>query len=329
MLPPLNLENASQYQRTTLIAPRRGSGIPPGHGLKMIRLIGKGSNNAVYLYKTKDDQLVVVRQPRRKSDTQRVGNATWEFRNTAIAVQLHAAPLLYDAWYNRHASDDQRGGLHMISEYFPQDMHNLIMDTPEMVAPLSDKLRAEITSHIRKMADHHLFCYDLKPSNMVFRESPFAVRFIDFGRDFCEWRPYSEGNEFTERAPVLSFVQTLCERYADDRMSASKLYTELIYVVMMLLLSSNIAFTIDQSRTASRRTFADNQLLNFMGTALQELREQTCGKHIKLIKEVLRQRDIRDTLRHYMGRRNCGTKRCFHYASFCHKARRVDDLVLA
>ncbi len=317
MLSPLDLENASQYQRTVLIAPRRGSGLPHGYGLKVVRLIGKGSNNAVYLYKTKHDQLVIVRQPRRKSDTQRVGNATWEFRNTAIAVQLGVAPFLYDAWYNRHASEDQRGGLHMIAEYFPQDMHNLIMDTPEMVAPLSDQLRNEITSHIRKMANNHLFCYDLKPSNMVFRDNPFAVRFIDFGRDFCEWRPYSEDNEFIERAPVLSFMQSLCEKYADDRLPASKLYTELIYMVMMLLLSSNIAFTIDQSRTASRRTFADNQLLNFMGTALQELRDQTRGKHIKLIKEVLRQRDIRDTLRHYMGRRNCGTKRCFHYASFC------------
>ena len=99
VLNPLTLDDASKYQRTTLITPRKGTGLPSGHGLRLVKLLGKGSNNAVYLYKTKKDELVVVRQPRRKSDTQRVGNATWEFRNTAIAVQLEIAPLLYDAWY--------------------------------------------------------------------------------------------------------------------------------------------------------------------------------------------------------------------------------------
>ena len=203
MFAPLDLENSHQYQRSTLIAQRKGTGLPIGYGLRRVKLIGKGSNNAVHLYKTKTDQLVVVRQPRRKSDTQRVGNATWEFRNTAIAVQLQAAPALYDAWYNRHSTPDQRGGLHMICEYYPRDMHAVIMDTPESVYPIEKELRTLVVQHLRKMADNHLFCYDLKASNMVFRDQPFDVRFIDFGRDFCEWRPYSENNEYLERAPVL------------------------------------------------------------------------------------------------------------------------------
>jgi hypothetical protein len=317
MLTPLNLENSSQYQRTTLITQRKGTGIPNGFGLRQVKLIGKGSNNAVYLYRTKHEQLVVVRQPRRKSDTQRVGNATWEFRNTAIAVQLKAAPTLYDAWYNRHSTPDQRGGLHMICEYYPKDVHAVIMDTPASVYPIEHDMRALVVKHLRKMAENHLFCYDLKPSNMVFRDDPFDVRFIDFGRDFCEWRPYSNENEYLERAPVLSFMQTLADKHADDRISAPKLYIDLIFTVMLIVLSSNIAYTIDQSRTASRRSFADNRTLNFMGKAARELRVQMQGKHIKLIKEIMRQRDIRDTLRHYMGRRNCGTKRCFHYAGFC------------
>ena len=316
MLAPLNLENSSQYQRTTLIAPRRGSGLPTGYGLRLVRLLGKGSNNAVYLYKTKSDQYVVVRQPRRKSDTQRVGNATWEFRNTAIAVQLGVAPVLYDAWYNRHSSSEQRGGLHIICEHYPKDLHALLMDTPQSVSQRSIQLRHLIVSHLRKMANAHLFCYDLKPSNMVYREEPFDVRFIDFGRDFCEWRPYSEDNEFLERAPVLSYIQTLAEQNADERYPAKKLYEDLIFAVMLLMLSSNIAYTLDESRTASRQSFADNKLLNFMGEAAQSLRMRTRGAHVRLIKEILRQRDIRDTLRHYMGRRNCGTKRCFSYAGF-------------
>ncbi len=317
MLTPLNLENSAHYQRTNLIAQRKGTGLPNGFGLRQIKLIGKGSNNAVYLYKTKNDQLVVVRQPRRKSDTQRVGNATWEFRNTAIAVQLNAAPALYDAWYNRHSTPDQRGGLHMICEYYPKDVHAVIMDTPDSVYPIEQALRTLVVKHLRNMANNHLFCYDLKPSNMVFRDDPFDVRFIDFGRDFCEWRPYSTDNEYLERAPVLSFIQTLADQHADDRLPATKLYADLIYAVMLIVLSSNIAFTIDQSRTASRHSFANNRMLNFLGEAARDLRSQTRGSHVKLIKDIIRQRDVRDTLRHYMGRRNCGTKRCFSYAGFC------------
>lgn len=319
-LPVLNLEDASKYQRTTLVTPRRGTGIPHGHGLKLLKLIGKGSNNAVYLYKTKHGEMVVVRQPRRKSDTQRVGNATWEFRNTAIAVQIGVAPLLYDAWYNRHATTDQRGGLHIICEYFPKDLHALIMDTPEAVKALSSGLRERTVSHLRRMAESGLFCYDLKPSNMVFRDEPFDVRLIDFGRDFCEWRPYSDNNEYLERAPVCSYIQSLAEQHKSPRYTAQRLYIDLTFAVMLLILSSNISITLDQSRTASRRSFADNQILNFMSSAARDLREQTSGAHIQLLKKILRQRDIRDTLRHYMGRRNCGTKRCFHYAGFVSNA---------
>ncbi len=317
MLAPLNLEDSSKYQRTTLIAARRGSGLPSGYGLRMVRLLGKGANNAVYLYRTKNDQLVVVRQPRRKSDTQRVGNATWEFRNTAIAAQLGVAPALFDAWYNRHATSDQRGGLHMISEYYPRDMHSLIMDTPHIIVKHQHTLREQVVHHLRKMAEANLLCYDLKPSNMVVREDPsLDIRFIDFGRDFCEWRPYSDDNEFLERAPVLSYIQTLAEQNANGRYTAKQLYADLTFALMLLMLSSNIAFSIDESRTASRQSFADNTVLNFMGSAAKSLRANTRGLHVRLLKQILRQRDIRDTLRHYIGRRNCGTKRCFHYAGF-------------
>ena len=313
---PLKLDNAAQYQRTTLIAPRKGTGLPHGHGLRLVKLVGKGSNNAVYLYKTKDDQVVVVRQPRRRSDTQRVGNATWEFRNTAIAVQLGVAPLLYDAWYNRHATQEQRGGLHLVQEYFPQDMHELLIEKPDRVRPLIESLRSTIVKQLRIMADNYLFCYDLKPSNMVYRHEPFAVRFIDFGRDFCEWRPYSADNEYVERAPVLSFMQTLADANTADTSAAKKLYADLIFAVMVIILSSNIAFTLDSSRTASRQSFAENISLNFMATTAQEMRAELRGHEIKMLKDILRQRDIRDTLRHYMGRRNCGTKRTFAYAGF-------------
>ena len=317
MLAALNLDNAAQYQRTTLIAPRKGTGIPSGFGLREVKLLGKGSNNAVYLFRSKAGQEVVVRKPRRKSDTQRVGNATWEFRNTAIATQIGVAPTMYDAWYTRHTTSDQRGGLHIICDYYPKDMHSLLMDSPEVISDNAEEISAIVNGALRRMAEHSLFCYDLKPSNMVVREEPkLEIKLIDFGRDFCEWRPYSDQNEHLDRAPILSFVQSLADDNATARYPAKDLYVDLIYITMLVLLSSNIAYTLDQSSTASRHSFAENALLNFMGATLKSLRAQIPKAHVVLVKEILRQRDIRDTLRHYMGRRNCGTKRCFYYASF-------------
>ena len=136
----LNLDDASNYQRTKLIQSRHGTGLQ--FGIKLIKLLGKGSNNAVYLAQTKDGVKVVVRHPRRNSDTQRIGNASWEFRNTAIASQIGACPSIYDAWYVRHASKLQRCGLHFVCEYYPKDVHTLLCDNSQDVIPIAKELRS-------------------------------------------------------------------------------------------------------------------------------------------------------------------------------------------
>tara|TARA_B110000008_G_scaffold273812_1_gene308654 strand:- start:1583 stop:2536 length:954 start_codon:yes stop_codon:yes gene_type:complete len=311
----LNLEDAAKYQRTTLLQPRTGTGLK--FGIKLIKLLGKGSNNSVYLAECKDGTRVVVRQPRSKSDTQRIGNATWEFRNTAIATELGICPVMYDAWYVRHATRLQRGGLHIVCAYYSKDIHTLLVDTPYDVIPIAKELRSQTLKHLRNMADNYLFCYDLKPANMVFDHKPeIDVRLIDFGRDFCEWRPYSDNSEFLERAPVLSYIQTLADANATDRLTPDMLYKDLMYAVMVIMLSANIAYTLDQSRSAIRASFSERAILNFMAGGAAELRQNTRGKHTSLIKEILRHRDIKDTIRHYMTRRNCGTKRVFYYAGF-------------
>lgn len=310
----IDLQDAAKYQRTTLISSRTGNGLK--NGIKLIRLLGKGSNNAVFLAQDRDGEKCVVRQPRRNSDTQRIGNASWEFRNTAIAAQLGVCPKIFDAWYVRHATRFQRSGLHIVCDYFPKDVHSLLVDTPYDVIPIAQELRSQVVRHLRIMADNNLFCYDLKPSNMVFQNDPVVVKFIDFGRDFCEWRQYSDKNEYLERAPVLSYIQTLADEHADGNMTPEMLYTDLTFSVMVIMLSANIAYTLDQSRNAIRASFSERAILNFMAGAAAELRSSTRGKHVKLVKEVLRHREIRDTIRHYMGRRNCGTKRTFYYAGY-------------
>ena len=258
----------------------------------------------------------MVREPRTNSDTQRIGNATWEFRNTMIAAQIGVGPKVFDAWCVRHATSEQKSGLHIVCEYFPNDLHDLLVYNSSVIYSHFDLLRTQTLSHLQTMANNCLFCYDLKPSNIVLCQSPFQLRFIDFGRDFTEWRVYSEACEFVERAPISSFIQRLADALADERMTGRDLYPKLLYYVMVSLLSSNISFTIQQSSHAVRYSFAEKQTLNFLAECVRNERRQINPKYIPLIKEILRHRDLRDTIRHYMGRRNCGTKRTFHYACF-------------
>ena len=136
---PLNLDDAAKYQRTTLIQVRTGTGLK--FGLKLDKLLGKGSNNAVYLAHAKDGTPVVVRQPRRGSDTQKLNNASWEFRNTAIAANLNVCPVIYDAWYIRHATPLQRSGLHLVCDYYHRDIHSLLLESPMEVLPNANELR--------------------------------------------------------------------------------------------------------------------------------------------------------------------------------------------
>ncbi len=309
-------DQAANYQRTTLIAPRKGSGLP--RNLVIVRQLGKGSNNTVYLAHDEDGNDYVVRDPRRNSDTQRIGNASWEFRNTAIASGLGVAPTLYDAWYARHATKLQRSGLHMICAYYEDDLQSLVYDSPDKLLKIGGEIRKQAVSHLRRMADETMLCYDVKPSNMVFNVEPLDVRFIDFGRDFCEWRPFDEENAFLERAPVLSYIQTLVVEASstDSSVKVEQLYKDLIYATMLIMLSANIAYTVEDSRTDLKCSLARRSQLNFMACAALELREVTRGRDVKLIKKIMRHQEIRSTARHYMGRRNSGTKRMFRYANF-------------
>ena len=224
LLPILDVEHASQYQRTTLIQPRKGSGLPSGYGLREIKLLGKGSNNAVYLYKTKHGQEVVVRKPRRKSDTQRVGNALGVSKHRDRRRNRRGARHVRRVVHAAH-DDRPKGGLHIICDYYPKDMHTLLMESPEVISENTDEIASIVSKALRRMAENGLFCYDLKPSNMVVREDPkMDIKFIDFGRDFCEWRPYSDQNEHLDRAPILSFVQSLADDNANTRYPAKELY---------------------------------------------------------------------------------------------------------
>ena len=311
---PAEETRASLYQRTDLIRSRKGTGLPTG--LRLQRRLGKGSNNRVHLCITKRGDSYVYREPRSNSDTRRVGNATWEYRNSALAMHIGAGPTLYDAWYARRRTSKQAAGLHMVMEYFPQDVHSLLFDTPQLSMELAPSIREQCITHLRAMAEHGLFCYDLKPANMIYRRldgaTPIELKFIDFGRDFSEWRPYQIPYEFLERAPVSSYLQSLLE----DEPAAAEVYAQVSYAVMVVILSAHISHCIEEERDEMGLSRAERCQLNFLAGEAFELRKRTKGKHVKLIKKVLRHEEVRTTMQHYMGKRNASTRSLFEAAQF-------------
>eukprot|EP00966_Prymnesium_polylepis_P039862 925421-Prymnesium_polylepis.1 len=63
--------------------------------------LGKGSNNKVFRVTWNGDE-VILRTPRRRSDTQQRGSAKWEYLHTLCASNIGVAPKLRKAWFSRH-----------------------------------------------------------------------------------------------------------------------------------------------------------------------------------------------------------------------------------
>ncbi len=300
----------SLYQRTKLVESRSGNGIP--QEIEIEEEIGKGSNNRVYKAVHKSGKKVVIRCPRRKSDTERAGYATWEFRHTLTASNLGVAPTLYDAWYVRHAKPKQKAGLHLISEYLPHDGQEVYHDYIEELLSNKATIEEQIYNHLVALANSDMFCYDLKPGNIVIDFDDPKVRFIDFGREFCEHNPWE--SECIDRAPVTSYIKrlVLCEEKNDTK--ACKLYRHLLFLTMLVLLSSNTSYylyTIREKINADKKLRED---LNYISYTVRNVLQNTRGKYIKLLRKILRQEDIKSICRHYMSRRNGGTRRILQWS---------------
>ena len=316
MIKPL-LIDVEKYISDDFVKTRKGTGLPNGYGLRKIKLLGKGSNNQVFLFKSKYDQFLVVRTPLRKADTQHLENAALEFRYSLIASDLNIGPKIFDAWFVRHATSDQKNGLHMITEYFEEDMHSFVLDNPILATQHIESIREMLTNNFRVLADNCIFCYDLKLCNLVIRREPLEIKIIDFGTDFTEKREFCPYRE-NVNAPVLSLVQQIVDESNASESTKQNLYKDLIYVLMMILMSSNITYTLQKSTRIVKHIFtSESTIINFLYPVLQNIRSTMRGVHIRMIKKLLRHKEIRSNLRHYFGRRNCGTKRVFRLAGFC------------
>jgi tRNA A-37 threonylcarbamoyl transferase component Bud32 len=302
------------YSKTVFTRTRAGNGLPPT--ITLAEEIGRGANNRVYRGYFKDTTPVVVRIPRRKSDTERAGYATWEFRHTLLASRLGVAPTLYDSWYVRHAKNNQRAGLYMIQEYFPCDLMNAFDEFQEEVINCREQIENIIKSHLFKLSEAEMLCYDLKPSNIVIRmEDTIELRFIDFGREFCEHSASMSKEENQHRTPVTNVAKSIAKKYAGkNKFRDSDVYKHLLYSVMMIVLSAITTHTIYEHRSDLKANSQIRGQLHCTRNMACQLLDNTRGDFIKMIKEMLRQEDIKSLLRHYLGRRYSGTRRVLRLA---------------
>mgnify|MGYP001267112999 CR=1 FL=1 len=300
----------SLYQRTKLLVGRSGNGIP--HEITVQEELGRGSNNRVFKGLHKDGTNVVIRCPRRKSDTERAGYATWEFRHTLIASKLGIAPHLYDAWYVRHAKPKQKAGLHLISEYLPIDGQHAYHSYIDEILTKKSQIEEKIYENLRIMAENDMFCYDLKPGNIVMDLDTLKVKFIDFGREFCEQNPWNVDS--SDRAPITTYIKKMVLENVENEEDGCKMYRHLLFLTMLILLSSNTSyylFTIKEKINADKKMRED---LNFVSFTAKSVLGDTRGKLIKMVRKILRQEDIKSCCRHYMTKRNAGTRRILQWA---------------
>lgn len=299
------------FVKSSLVVPRPR--IPAD--MLVRRELGKGSNNKVFAATWKDEE-VVLRAPRRRSDTQQKASAVWEFRHTLKASQLGVGPLVYDAWYAKHAKDAWPSGLYVITERLDCDLHTALCDDAEMRSLAFehvDALGASLVECLQKLAYSLVFVYDLKPSNVMvrLRGDRVDVRVIDFGRDFCEWAGCEQDPD--SRTPIVDMIRKrLVER--DGAAYDRKLVPHVLFASMLVVLAATTTHVLYEDRDEHRLPASERAQLNPVAAHARALLKSMQGRNLALVREVLRTDEVKGVLRHYHGRRNAGTKRTLRYA---------------
>jgi len=221
---------------------------------------------------------------------------------------------MYDAWYVRHVKTDQRAGLHMIQQYFPYDLMDAFSHMSDEVREHCDEIGDAIDNNIKSLANTGILCYDLKPGNVVLSlDEEVDVKFIDFGREFCEHSGRSNNDKFT--TPILDSIRVASRAYAKkNNMDVSDIHRYLLYSTMTIILAATITDTLYKNRGALQLDRESRRALHCTRKYADAVLDDTRGDILKVVKTILRRDEIRGLLRHYVGKRNSGTKRIFRLA---------------
>ena len=292
------------------------NGSPPDD-LEVYDRIGTGSNNRVYdgMYRGED---VAVRMPRGNSDTRRRADAIRECEWTVLASQLGVGPLVYHAWYERRSNPMGPAGLYMITERMDMDMYDALCECPEVIAEHGEEIASRLCKLLKRIADEGLIMYDLKLGNVLLNVPEDGscpdVRLVDFGTEFCE---RDEKKEDGALAPAYSPVSSLLRRLTRDAkgdVDPDELASHVRFATMVVVMSANTTNHVSEMRRDLNLDDATRRKCEFLKPAARKLIDSMQGRSVSMVRELLRVPSVRDTLAHYNGRRNDGTRRTFRLA---------------
>jgi hypothetical protein len=273
--------------------------------------LGKGSSNKVYDV-TWDGARRILRAPRRRSETQFIGNAKWELLHTQVAAVLGVAPKLTAAWFSRHAHDEWPSGLYMVMDKYADDLNALLGDRKRygLTAKLRDQIGCSLVAHLATLAKHGFFLYDLKPSNVLVavEGDTVDVKVIDFGREFCEYRH----DDIDARTPNMDYLTRMLQR---DGVYSDALRDHLLFATMLVQLSATTTRHIYEDRHETRFSRGERENIHPTAALTATFLESMTGSNRAYLRRMLRADDVRGVLKHYLGRRNGGTRRSLRFAA--------------
>jgi hypothetical protein len=285
--------------------------------LRVCKSLGKGANNRVWKV-IADGNPYALRGPRRGSDTQQRYHALWEYRQTLRSSQLGVSPAIYKSCLLRHKSGRWPAGLYVLTDCMDVELDDLMIDHAERATVHRGEIVAQVLSHLKTLAQEHVFVYDLKPSNVMisFRDDRATVKLVDFGTDFCEWGKCRSDDAY-RHAPILDMIRaTLKKRteMADRPEDVDHLTSHILFVCMLVQLSSTTTARLHEERRHTCMSAAERTEANPFAPAARALLDSVRGIDLSLVRDVLRTDEVRGVLQHYNGRRNAGTRRTLRFA---------------
>lgn len=130
--------------------------------------LGKGANNCVVEVEWRGSKKA-LRMPRRKSETLRVGAAEAEAAAASIVAELGAAPHIHAMWHAKHGTHRFPSGLYMITDVYERSLDRAMVSPGlhRVYSRHAASIREKMISHLTKMAKRKVFCFDLKPQNVM------------------------------------------------------------------------------------------------------------------------------------------------------------------
>lgn len=307
------IPDPSNYVKTRLMVPRKGSGMPSGIFIDE-KVISGGSNNHV-VSGLLNGTRVAIRTPLSDSDTRRESFSVQEAKMTLIAAYHGFAPPVYDIWHCKSGTKDQKKGLHIIMRLYSYDLHNVIFHNKEWFMQHKSALCTKLCECAMMMARQRMFSYDIKSSNIVVDNcrDELDVRFIDFGFTYCELLNPKKSDD----CPVLTALNEAAKRTPNPHHA----FEQALFTAILVLLTAQISTEMYDNRKRHNIDAKQRQVLNPLFHSMTKLRDDTPYGIVRLVKLILRHERVRECVEHYNGKRNANVRRTFVLANFVSRQR--------